>query len=397
MKTNESILLVLLAVTITIIATSNMALAQSVTTDPVGFMTDTQLAGSDTFVSLPLIRPPAFLGGIQSAAANTIAVPGNPWTASQFVYASGSQSNHYYALVGPAGSPNPKEGHAYPIVSNTTNAITVDLGQDSLVGIPTSAQVSIIPNWSLATVFPLSDQGVSFTATASSSQYKTQIRVPDVSTSGINLPYTTYFFSNNVDGTSGNVGWRSVGDNTTDHGDDPLLPDSHFVTRNLNGAPTLPLVNLGSVLQKKFTTPLITSASTMQDNPAAILRPLDVALNATGLNRVDGSFGPNDQLLLFNNAVPGYDKAPSAIYVQTAAANGPWRLSTDPVNDRGSDLIPAGTGFIVRKAVSDGQPKFWVNNFPVQAVSAVSRKTHGSAGDFDLPLPLSGVSGVECR
>ncbi|MGI8438554.1 MAG: dockerin type I domain-containing protein, partial [Chthoniobacterales bacterium] len=157
------------------------------------------------------------------------------------------------------------------------------------------------------------------------------------------------------------------------------------------------LVNLGSVLQKKFTTPLVTSASTMQDNPAALLRPLDVTLNATGLNMTDGSFGPNDQLLLFDNAIAGYDKTPSAIYVQTAAANGPWRLFTDPVNDRGSDIIPAGTGFIVRKAVSDGQPKFWVNNFPVQAVSAVYRKTHGSAGDFDLPLPLSGVSGVECR
>jgi hypothetical protein len=34
----------------------------------------------------------------------------------------------------------------------------------------------------------------------------------------------------------------------------------------------------------------------------SILRPLDVALNASGLNPGDGSFGANDQLLLFNNA-----------------------------------------------------------------------------------------------
>ncbi len=33
----------------------------------------------------------------------------------------------------------------------------------------------------------------------------------------------------------------------------------------------------------------------------------------------------------------------------------------------------------------------------LSAASAVSRKTHGSAGDFDIPLPLSGTSGVECR
>jgi len=29
--------------------------------------------------------------------------------------------------------------------------------------------------------------------------------------------------------------------------------------------------------------------------------------------------------------------------------------------------------------------------------SAVSRKTHGSAGTFDIPLPLSGNAGIECR
>ena len=33
----------------------------------------------------------------------------------------------------------------------------------------------------------------------------------------------------------------------------------------------------------------------------------------------------------------------------------------------------------------------------LSAASAVSRKTHGSAGDFDIPLPVTGTSGVECR
>jgi hypothetical protein len=34
---------------------------------------------------------------------------------------------------------------------------------------------------------------------------------------------------------------------------------------------------------------------------------------------------------------------------------------------------------------------------PVQLVSAASRKTHGGAGVFDIPLPQSGPRGVECR
>ncbi len=34
---------------------------------------------------------------------------------------------------------------------------------------------------------------------------------------------------------------------------------------------------------------------------------------------------------------------------------------------------------------------------PLQLTTAVSRKTHGGAGTFDINLPLSGEPGVECR
>ncbi|MEO5722014.1 MAG: dockerin type I domain-containing protein [Chthoniobacterales bacterium] len=40
---------------------------------------------------------------------------------------------------------------------------------------------------------------------------------------------------------------------------------------------------------------------------------------------------------------------------------------------------------------------FQMPNVAPTASSAVSRKTHGDAGSFDIPLPLTGTPGVECR
>lgn len=374
----------------------------SVTTDPVGFTTSSCAAESDTFVGMPFTRPPTFVGAVQSVSGSTIAVGSSPgWTANQFVYAAGVQPNHYYILIGAGGSANPKQGHTYFISSNDSSTVTISSSLDDLSGITASTQVSIIPYWTPATLFPASDANVSFTPTTSTSAYKTELLVPNYSAPGINVGYSpAYFFSNNVNGTSSNVGWRIVGDNSTDHGDDPLSPDSYFVVRNANGAPALSLTAAGSVLLKKMAVPLITSASQQQDNPASVPRPINVTLNALGLNSSDGSFVAGDQLLVYTNAQSGFNPGPSATYYynQQAGTSGGWRLLGDDVNDRGSDIIPSSAGLVIRKAAtSNGQTAFWTNSFPLIASSAVSRLTHGSAGTFDIPLPLSGASGVECR
>ncbi len=380
-----------------ILAFTSFVAAQSITTDPVGFVKTPLLGSSDTYASSPFTRPPEFIGAISSAVGNTITVASAPWTANQFVYVAGTQPKHYYALIGPGGGTDPKAGHTYAITGNGPNTLTVATSaSNDLSGITANTQVLVIPYWTPATVFPATDANVSFTPTTSSAAYKTQIRVPDYTAPGINLAYSpVYFFSNNVDGTSNNVGWRLVGDNTTDHGDDSLLPDGYFVVRNSNGAPTLNLTSLGTVLLKKVAAALLSLMGQAQDNPAGLVRPLDVALDATGLNPIDGSFVAGDQLLLFDNTLVGFDKTPSATYHYDTR----WRLAGDStLADRGSDVIPSGNGFIIRKAgTANGQSVFWTNSFPVLAVSAVSRKMHGTLGPFNIPLPLSGASGIECR
>jgi uncharacterized protein (TIGR02597 family) len=366
----------------------NSAPAQgSVVTDPVGFTTTTLLGGSDSLISIAFTRPPEFIGAIASGSGSTITLVGNPLIASQFLY-GGTQHNHYYALIGPISGTGTKEGHTFQITDNTTSTLTVVTGSDNLTGIPANTQVEVIPYWTPATIFPATDANVSFTPTSSPPTYQTLLRVPNYSAAGINLPYSAeYYFNNNA--------WQRISGG--DGSDDPLLPDGYFVVRNNNGAPTLPLTNIGSVLLKKLAVPL-TATSQQQDNPVSMVRPVNVALDATGLGPGDNSFGAGDQLLVFNNAAAGIDKSPSSTYYyDTAAAIPGWRLTGDTtLSDRGADIIPAGNGFVIRKAAG-GQSAFWTNAFPLAAVSAVSTKVHGGSGTLGIPLPLGGSPGIECR
>jgi uncharacterized protein (TIGR02597 family) len=361
---------------------SRHGFAQSITTDPVGFTTTTLLANSDTMISIPFTRPPEFTGAVESIAGNEIRVSGAPgWATNQFVYAVATQPKTYFVLIGGGATANPKEGHSYLITANGSNTLIVDTSTDTLNGIAPDTRVIVIPYWTPASIFPPGDANISFTPTVSTSSYKTQILVPNNSVAGINLPVTTYFFSNNVDGTPNNVGWRVVGSNQTDRGDDPLPLNGYLVVRNLNGSPTLSVKGIGVVLTKKLATPLRTLPGEFQDNAVSMIRPIDVTVDQTGLSPSDGSFvvtpppseNPDekvaltDQLLLFDNSVAGFDKSPSAIYyyAQGSGRQRPgWKLLGDPSPGyRGNDVIPAGSPMVLRKAQTDGGASvFWTNS-----------------------------------
>ncbi len=351
---------------------SHSAAQTTVTSDPVGFTTTSCLSNSDTFVTLPFTRVPDFVGAISiDASGNTLTVSGAPWTANQFVYNNPNQRNHYYVLIGTGGSSNPKEGHIYNVTGNTTNQLSVDTTMDNLSGVLLNTQILVIPHWTLARVFPATDAGISFTPTTSVPNYKTQI-LPNFAFTNSNLPVSpTYYFD---------TAWRRAGDASTDYGDDVIAPNSYFVVRNANGAATLPFATVGSVLMKKFATPLVsTTGFQPKDNPAAMIRPVDVTLNASGLSPADGSFVASssskgikdkgrittrDQLLLFDNAQVAMNKSPSAVYYYSDAIGkaGGWRLSGDGLTNHNNDVIPAGTAMVIRKArTASNQTVFWLN------------------------------------
>ena len=325
------------------------SVAATATTDPVGYNTISLLANSDTYVSVPFQRPAAFVGQVSSVSGNVITVAGTPgWTASQFVYASGSQSNTYYAFI----RSGTKEGNYYTVTANGANTLTIDLAGDTLSGLAANDSISVVPYWTLGTLFPASDAGVSFTITTTSASPQTQILLPDLSSTGINLSASKVY--RHRTGT-----WKLVGGLNPSYDDDILLPDSYFIVRNASSAGTL--TQTGAVVLQKFVTPLITSNTTKQDNAVAIQRPIPVSLNDSGLI-ASGAFvasnptGPRtgDELLVFDNSASIINKSASAIYFYRSGA---WRKvgAANASDDFGATIVFGPTsGVIIRKATSAG-------------------------------------------
>ena len=415
-----------LALALALVPISSSLAQTTVTTDPVGFTTINCSGSSDTIVSLPLARPTEFVGQIASVSGSTITISGSPaWTASQWVYAQGTQAKTYYVEVGglltslagtvsTTGTDNvvtgvgtsfttalsasnglvvngsyyivkavtsdtsltttvatrvavsgataslsvsPNEGRIYTVTANDASSLTLNLNGDSIASLQPNTNISIAPYWTINTVFPSSDVGVSFVASPSAGAKKTQILIPDYITQGVNLaPNVIYFYYNNA--------WRKVGQNVAvDYGDNVLIQNGYFIVKNPLGTSATSICNQGVVHLKKRAIALVTEVATSQDNFISMNRPVDVTLNNSGLFE-SGAFLPSpstavrtDQLYVFDNTQLTFNKSASAIYYYY---NGGWRkVGGNVAQDFGTDTIPSGAGVIVRKkSTSDGATKF---------------------------------------
>lgn len=413
-----------------LVAVSPAFAQTTVTTQPVGFVTLSCSAASDTFLSVPLTQPPQYVGPVTSVTGSTISfsasTPG--WTASQWTLATSGTT--YYALVGPnpvalagtvatvagtnvitgsattftsqvhandtlivnsygvytvtavnsdtsltvsvpaltstsgltatdsAASANPNEGRLYTITANDTQSITVNLNGDTISAVAAGTQITIIPYWTLATLFPASTSGTAFTPTTSLFSLKTELLIPNYAGTGINNSASQiYYFYNGA--------WRLFGDlSTNDHSNDVLQPNTYFILRNPASAAASTLTVQGNVAMQRLAVPLATLNGSKQDNEVGILRGADVNLNNTGLiqsgafTTTTSLFSLQDQLLVFSNSTPGLNKSATSIYYYYNSA---WRLFGDlNTNDHGTDVLPAGSGFIIRKASNaSATTAFW--------------------------------------
>ncbi len=326
------------------------------TTDPVGFMTIDLPVGSDTIVAAPLSKAPVFQGAVTSLNGFVVTVTGA-------TFGDLTTSPHYVQAT--TGS---QAGMIFDVASNTTDTITLVDNGVTPAGLSAGATFKVIPYWTLGSLFPSTDQGVSFTPSTGTliPQRRTQLLFPNVTGTGINrAPSTGYFFVTNTF-------WRSTASGSVNADATPILPDSYFIVRNpTNAASGLKLTVAGSVNTGPMAVQLDRLGTAPNDNYVSLGRAMDITLNNLGLI-TSGAFTPStgtaipqrrDQLLIFNNAATGFNKAPStSYYYVTNSGTNSWLSTATGTNDVGTNVIPAAVGYVIRKAANvDTNSQFWTN------------------------------------
>lgn len=334
-----------------------------VTTEPVGFVSVTAPANSDTPISMPLARAAALQTTVASVAGNVVTL-NSGLTTSQFVYAAGTQNDYFYISVKSTVAPGSGvSGKWFQVLANsghaTNGTITVDGGATTVQaqGLATGDTIEVIPFWSLNTLLPL---GGGITATADIDSPQDLVLQLPQTVAGTNLgAEKSAIYSTDV-ANLGVAGWYDA--NTLDPvGAAPLLPDTYLIVRNKGDAQTLTVT--GSVPMSQKVSSIVRLANGVkQDN--FVVNPYPVPLSLPGTNLFEsGAFEattnidiPKDILLVYNGTETGFNSQPSKAYIYSTdlgnlgtagwydanTLDGPFG-----VNDK---LIPAGSGMIVRKA-----------------------------------------------
>lgn len=309
---------------------------------------------ADTAMALPMKVPAVFRSAVASVSGNSVTLAGSPGLIEdQFVPAEGSQNQTFYLFF----ESGPLAGRHFRVSGNSTGSVAVVAADGDLDAAQADDALAVHPYWTLGTLFS-SAQGLPSAGKAG--ERPVEIILPAVDAKGTNPAAEAVFYHR--DGA-----WRRVGaplESTFDH--TILEPDRPVIVR-LNQGEDATLVLTGEVLMTELALPVRARADGVQDNLIGMTRPLAVSLNDLGLGgsaAFETTTDPGtirDRVLLYS-AEPGQNKVPTdAFYFY----NGGWRKEGGDVGtDVGGSLIPAGQGFVIRKAGQDADSvTYWVNTF----------------------------------
>ena len=316
------------------------------TTDPVGAMTVTVNASSDTYFGVPVHNDLLIESQISGAAGNTVT--------ADLVLSSGELTETPSFLLFTSGG---LKGQWFSVTANNSDTITLDTGMDfgnSVVG--DSFEVRAF--WTLGALFPRS----SFPNSSNPFDPDFILSTYDPSDVGINNS-TNMTFAYHDGSITGQTGWFDINDPFgTIYDNYPLSPETYLVFRNLTSS-AAELNFTGEVLVKDFSMLIMEQTNGQQDN--RVYNPLPVPATLNELNLISGGvvavsenpFDPRDIVFIYDFSGSGFNRSSSqAVAYHDGSVTGAtgWFDINNPFGGAIGDSvsIPAGGAFVVRKAQS---------------------------------------------
>jgi uncharacterized protein (TIGR02597 family) len=347
-------------------------IANAEVTSPVGFVKLTFNAESDTPFSLPMNRPKVYIGQVNSISGNTINIANADFTASELVYADGSQNEKYYLLF----TTGTLEGRTFDVTANDTDSITVDQGGDTDVQTLNGGNTDdfeIRPHWTLNTVFP---DGANFDKSTDPFSASGLIMVRLETEPGEFIPVTTTYLYYDSS-TNSEDGWYNANDLAAGKANDVILKQTVFYAcknKSLTDY-TVSLVGDVPLVDRKVSLRL-NADGVKQGNYIALAFPVEMSLAESNLAATTGfrkSTDPfevdGDRVLLYADNITNYNPAPSVVYIyydsSTNSEDG-WYNANDLAAGKQDDVkvFKPGKGYIISKQDDFEEIFQWNINLP---------------------------------
>ena len=318
--------------------------AQSVVTDPVGFMNFTPAPSANgttrkfTVASFPLQGASAWTGSVASTpGATTLSGSSAAWTANQYAASGGFAT--YVARVKSGNG----VGRIFPIVSNTTTTLTVQL-PSTVTNLATTVSTG-----DSFEILPVNTLGSLFGSTAGTVQFKqnTLENLADLVYLWNGSAWVGYWYDPTL------PGWVSEGDQFTDYSTTPVYSTQAIWVARISTASTTISYSINGTVPTTSSLALAvpgTSTSTRVFTFVSNPFPADVTLDSLNFRSLP-SWASNslensaDVVYLWNgSAWVGY------WYDPTLPG---WVSEGDQFTDYSTTAIPAGTGvWVARKSSS---------------------------------------------
>jgi uncharacterized protein (TIGR02597 family) len=314
--------------------------AQSVTTDPVGYVTFNVNNNNDQRVGVCLHMPNSFKGVADSIVNSNI-----------FSSGINLSSASYYLLVVSGDA----IGKWETVTSHSSGVVSIE---ESIAGFSAGDSFLLRPFWTLDTLFP---DGGNFPQSSDVFNPSALLLLNDPSAIGVNLAATASFFYH--DGSQGDAGWYNAS-GFSPSGNFPISPDVFITIRNFSGE-SASIVFAGSVSVDPVGIPVLSRSLGAQDN--LIYNPLPVPITFSTSQLIEQDvvrpspdvFNPIDLVLTFS-ASSAVNAAPTSAYLFHPGGQGdPGWYNTSGFSPAGDVEIPGGGALIIRRSPGLDQITNW--------------------------------------